>query len=712
MKAKAMFDRLEPAVDAGPSPRTKGAAPGARIDERLAILQEVTLALNSTLEPGRLLDRILDASIRYTGATTGSVILIDENDRLRIVASRGLGSDVKDEIVLRVGEGITGWVAQNNRPLNVADVRQDSRYVMVKEHIRSELAVPMVLGKQVIGVISVDSSKESNFGDEDLQVLTFVGTQAAQILENAKAFAELRRKNDQDATLLQVSKALGSVLDLREMFEEIGEILAKRCDMRRSFLVLLNPETEQLSIELAHGMTEEEMSRGRYQIGEGLTGGVVETGSPISIPDIRTEPRFLGKTGILTDTDEQMGFLAVPILLESKPVGVLAALKPYPGDAQFEVDLDLLKIITSMISQAVRIHFKVLSERELLLQENRLLREDLKTLYKFDNLVGSSPSMQRVYSIISSVARSRSTALIRGESGTGKELIAHAIHFSSLRADRPFVKVNCAAIPENLLEAELFGHVKGSFTGAIADRTGKFVQADGGTLFLDEIGDMSPVLQVKILRVLQEKEVEPVGCNDVQKVDVRIIAATHRNLEEMVRDGQFREDLYYRLNVVPIVVPPLRERTEDIPVLVEHFLDRCAKDNQLPPKRVSPEALRVLMRYQWPGNVRELENVIERATILCEGEWISPDDLPDPLCAPLQEGRRARSLRKPDDIVREIVDGAFERPELGGSVWDDVIGRVESALIERALEQAGGVRLRAAEILGIHRNTLRKKLDG
>ncbi|MBI4585700.1 MAG: sigma 54-interacting transcriptional regulator [Planctomycetes bacterium] len=687
-----------------------------KLAKQLEILQEITLALNSTLEPGPLLDRILDASIRYTGATTGSVILIDNDQNLRIVAARGLGSNVEKEVILKVGQGVTGWVALYGKPLNVPDVRQDSRYVMVKEHIRSELAVPMVLGKKAIGVISVDSSKEGNFSEDDLQILTFVGSQAAQILQNAKAYNEIRRKNDQDETLVEISQALGSALDFKELFQEVGEILNRRCAMRRSFLVLLNPETEELSIELAFGMTPEEMARGKYRIGEGITGWVVKNGKPFGVQDIRTEPKFLGRTGIYQNPSEQISFLAMPIFLEGKPVGALGALKPFPGEEQFEADMGLLQIIASTISQAVKIHFKVMSEKESLLLENRLLKEELKTLYHFDNLVGSSEAMEKVYAVIRSVSRSRSTVLIRGESGTGKELIAHAIHFNSPRADRPFVKVNCAAIPENLLEAELFGHVKGSFTGAVADRKGKFIQADGGTVFLDEIGDMSPVLQVKILRVLQEREVEPVGSDKTFKVDVRILAATHRNLEEMVASGSFREDLYYRLNVVPIHVPPLRERLDDIPALAEHVLERFRRENALPELRIAPEAARLLMRYQWPGNVRELENVLERAAILCDGKWIRPEDLP----IPLGQGSGQERLQPPASAaktdpglaVEQLVKNAFERQDLEGRIWEAIIGRIERDLIHKALERADGVRHKAAEILGIHRNTLRKKLEG
>ena len=689
--------------------------PRRSVNDRLAILQDVTLALNSTLDPGHLLDRILDSSIRYTGATTGSVVLTSPDGKdLHIAASRGLGSDVESEVVLRVGEGITGWVAEQGQPLNVTDVHKDPRYVMVKQHIRSEMAVPMVLGKRVVGVISVDSSKEGNFTEGDLQILSFVGAQAAQILKNAEAYDELRLKNDQDKTLVEIGQAFGSALDLKELFDTVGEILFKRCSMKRSFLVILNPETQELNIELAFGMTPEEIAKGRYRIGEGITGSVVKNGEPFAVKDISTEPRFLGRTGAHLSPQDKTSFLAVPILLEGRTVGVLAAMKPFPGDSRFEVDMSVLQIIASTLAQAVKIHFKVISEKETLLRENRRLREELKTLYHFDNLVGSSKAMQKVYSIIESVAKGRSTVLIRGESGTGKELIAHAIHFNSPRSDGPFVKVNCAAIPETLLEAELFGHVKGSFTGAICDRKGKFLQADGGTIFLDEIGDMSPVLQVKILRILQEKELEPVGSDETIKVNIRIITATHRDLEEMVEERSFREDLYYRLNVVPIQVPSLKERVEDIPALIEHFLNRFRTENELAQLRVTPEAVRHLMRYEWPGNVRELENVIERAAILSDGEWIRPEDLPDPLGRGSISRRRGSlidSSVEPEDVLEKIINEAFDRPELQGRIWDEVLGRFEHDLIRKALNESGGVRLRAAEILGIHRNTLRKKLE-
>jgi len=691
------------------------------LDTRLAIIQEISLAMNSTLEPDKLIELILDLSIRYTGATTGSLILITDPGHLSIVASRGLGANVKEEVQLRVGEGITGWVAKHGSSVNAPDVSKDSRYVMVKEHIRSELAVPMVLSDKLMGVISVDSTKPANFSDEDLQLLTIVGAQAAQILENARTFSDLQLKARQDETLLEISQVLGSALHLDELFERTVEILARRCQMTRCFLVLANPETEELAIEVAYGMTPEEIARGRYQKGEGIIGTVFRTKQPYGARDIRQDAAFVGKTGAFHSKDERLSFLAIPILLENQVAGVFGAVKVFPGAEEFDEDMALLQIVASTLSQAVRIYRGVRREKAKLLEENQLLREELETRYRFDNIVGSSSTMLRVFATISNVAPTRSTVLIRGESGTGKELIAHAIHFNSPRSSRPFVRVNCAAIPEHLLEAELFGHVKGSFTGALTDRKGKFVLADGGTIFLDEIGDMSPLLQAKILRVLQEREVEAVGGEEIIKVDVRVLAATHQDLENLIEEKQFREDLYYRLNVVPIEVPPLRERLEDIRVLTEHFVEKLSQENNIPDLKLSPEALRTLLRHRWPGNVRELENAVERAVVLCDGKEIQVADLPGLRGAvrgdSTTSGGGPGSLR---GAVRHFLEGSLEGspagspgvpPAADGKIWDATLGVVESELIRFALERTGGVRLQAADLLGIHRNTLRKKLS-
>jgi len=330
-------------------------------------------------------------------------------------------------------------------------------------------------------------------------------------------------------------------------------------------------------------------------------------------------------------------------------------------------------------------------EREVgLSRENRELREQLREKFKVDFIVSASRRMEEALNLVKRAAPSAATVLILGESGTGKELIARAMHYSSLRADKPLVKVNCAALPENLLESELFGHEKGAFTGAVSRRIGRFEQADQGTIFLDEIGDLSPSLQSKLLRALQEKEFERVGSGQTLKVDVRVVAATNRNLEEAIRKGTFREDLYYRLNVVTISLPPLRERKEDIPPLIEHFLAKYSRENQKSGLSVSKEARDLLLNYNYPGNIRELENIVERAVVLSRGDTITTQDLP----LNLREG-------KVEDLLKEAGTGR-SLPE--------TLEEIERLRITQALESSHGVQTKAAEELGISERVLRYKM--
>ena len=322
-----------------------------------------------------------------------------------------------------------------------------------------------------------------------------------------------------------------------------------------------------------------------------------------------------------------------------------------------------------------------LVEHQQLLEENISLHRKLEEQYRFENIIAKSPKMRRVIEIIKVVAMSNATVLITGESGTGKELVARAIHSQSYRKDKPFVAVSCAALPESLLESELFGHEKGAFTGAYAQRRGKFEAADRGTLFLDEIGEMSANIQVHLLRVLEEKELTRVGGNELIKVDVRVISATNKDIKKAVADGQFREDLYYRLNVVTVELPPLRERKEDIPLLAQHFLKKFAVENKKEVVAFSPEAVDLLMKYEWPGNVRELENAIERAVILSKDSYIKAVDLPQ------QEGLVARST------------------QLGKSITE-----VEKNHILNILNETNGNYSQAARILGISRVSLYNKI--
>jgi len=327
-------------------------------------------------------------------------------------------------------------------------------------------------------------------------------------------------------------------------------------------------------------------------------------------------------------------------------------------------------------------------------RENLALKNQLKKKYKFENFIGDSPQMHKVFKVIEKVADTDSTVLILGESGTGKELVAKALHYNSMRRDKPLIPVNCGAIPEELLESELFGHEKGAFTNAIRTRIGRFELANCGSIFLDEIGEMSPHLQVKLLRILQEQEFERVGGTKTIKCDIRVIAATNRDLDKLVQDGQFREDLYYRLKVIPIVIPPLRERRSDIPLLIHHFMENISKSKKKKIKVMSKEIVKAFMEYDWPGNVRELENILERMIILAEDDELTLQDLPDKIIE--------KHHSEEDDLEPEI-------PEEGFSL-NNAINEYERLLIVRALEKADWVKNRAAKILNMNRTTLVEKI--
>jgi DNA-binding NtrC family response regulator len=335
--------------------------------------------------------------------------------------------------------------------------------------------------------------------------------------------------------------------------------------------------------------------------------------------------------------------------------------------------------------------FEKVLERSTLIQENRALKEQLQERLPFHQIIYGSPQMEEVMGLVARVAPSQATVMIRGESGTGKELVANALHYASPRSKKPLVKVSCAAIPETLLESELFGHEKGAFTGAIQKRIGRFEEAEGGTLFLDEIGDLSPGIQVKLLRILQEKEFQRVGSNLTLKSDVRIITATHRHLEESIKKGHFREDLYYRLNFISIHIPPLRERKEDIPLLIDYFLKKYSEENQKTVSDVSKEARALLLRYPYPGNVRELENLIGRAVVLCRSEVVTTQDLPF-------------------HLREEKPEGLFEFQTGGEKRLPEILEEVERDRIVKALHQHHGVQTRAAENLGLSERMLRYKM--
>ena len=486
--------------------------------------------------------------------------------------------------------------------------------------------------------------------------------------------AHYRRKIQEQSALYMISSILDKSVDLQHAISPILDVLAGELDMKRSTVTLLNRLTDEVKIEAAHGLSSEQMIRGRYSPGEGIVGRVIERGEAEVIPDVSDEPDFLDKTKARSGINNRKNaFICVPIQIEGKVIGTLSIDREHDGEEDFSSDVSFLKIVSSMIAQAVKVRRRVQEEKD----RTKELQNQLENTFSPANIIGKSNAMREVFALVEQVAGSNATVLIRGESGTGKELAAQAIHYNSPRAHMPLVKVNCAALPESVIESELFGHEKGAFTSAIASRKGRFELANKGSIFLDEIGDLSPMTQVKLLRVLQEQEFERVGGTETIKVNVRIIAATNRPLEEMMVKGEFREDLYYRLNVFPVNMPPLRERKSDIILLADVFAEKYGKRNNKEIKRISTPAIELLMSYHWPGNVRELENCIERAVLLTTDGVIHGNLLPPSL---------------------QSAESTGSAPSAG---LDAALDALEIELLEDALKSAKGNMAKAARVLEI-----------
>jgi len=501
---------------------------------------------------------------------------------------------------------------------------------------------------------------------------------------NAAIKPEDQRRIQELPLLYRVSQILDQSLDMREVVSPVLESLAEFLDMKFATLTLLNRKTGDILIEAAHGLSPQQARRGRYKLGEGVTGQVVLTGKPMIIAKTSESPLFLDRTsrGKRPDTS----FICVPIKVEQEVVGALSVDRSYAPAEVLGEDARLLEIIASMIAQAVRLRRTAQEEQERLSAENERLRAELRERFRPANIIGNSHEMQMVYDQIAQVCKSSASVLILGETGTGKELVAQAIHYNSDRANKPFIKAHCAALPASVIDSELFGHEKGAFTGAVGERKGRFELANGGTLFLDEVGDIPFAIQIKLLRVLQEREFERVGGTRTLKVNVRLITATNRDLQALVQEGKFREDLFYRLHVFPIYVPPLRKRKADIVLLADHFLEHYARQNHKPVRRLSSAVIDMLMSYHWPGNVRELENCIERAVLVAEGDVLHPYHLP-----PTLQTAEASGTVTPGNL-KSLVD-AYERD-----------------LICDALKSSRGNIARAARALGSTQRILGYKI--
>ncbi len=520
-------------------------------------------------------------------------------------------------------------------------------------------------------------------------------------------------------TVYQVSKILGSSLDIYKTFREALNVMVSLMGWRRAIVSL---QTEEGTLEgmCAVGLSREESAKLVFAVGEGIVGRVFASGLPMVVPDIQAEPLFLNRSGAADQSpNDSIAYIATPIKADRRTLGVLTMDRLVTDrSGVFDEDLRLLSMVATLMGQNLLLHRSVSAEQGRLYEESRRLSKALKPVYKLDTAIGGSPRMQEVFAEVHQAAPTKTTVLLRGESGTGKEVVARAVHNLSPRKDAPFVRVNCAALTESLLESELFGHEKGAFTGAVNTRKGRFEMAHGGTLFLDEIGDISAGFQAKLLRVLQEREFERVGGTASIRVDVRMVLATNRNLEKMVAAGEFRADLYYRINVVSIFLPPLRERREDIPLMVEHFLARFNRENSRQVK-VTPRAMKVLSSCYWPGNVRELENCVERTATMAHSEDLTDLSFPchDNRCLTqvLHHVDREDAVKPGRPIGIPITEAplrpAMPVKSVDGAEVDDDHSSVATASDDKpegererliwAMEKCGWVQAKAARLLNI-----------
>ncbi len=498
------------------------------------------------------------------------------------------------------------------------------------------------------------------------------------------------------SALYEISKTLSSSIDYGRNINYITNILNSFFGYENVFITIVEPETQELK-----NFGNQDIS---YKKGEGITGKVWKHGVPIVVPNIFEEKEFLNKLNrdLKKYKNKKVAFIAVPIKIGNRIIGVLGVDKPYTGKETLNEHTKFLTMVSVLLGQSIELSSKIKEERKRLEEEKAYLKSQIKALMSktgIEGLVGKSKQILEIVDMIKSVAPTPATVLLTGESGVGKEVFAKAIHYTSPRADKPFIKINCAAIPEDLLESELFGYEKGAFTGAHTSKKGKFELANGGTIFLDEIGDMPLLLQSKLLRVLQEKEVERLGGSKPIKVDVRIIAATNKDLEKMVYEGTFREDLYYRLNVISIHIPPLRERREDIPPLVYYFLEKFNKQYGKNLK-ISEKLMDIFLRYDWPGNVRQLQNTIERMVILAKGDILTEENLP------LDIKKQISDIDKKENISLKAEPKILDKIQLPKTVEE-----IEKEAIIKALEETGYVVKKAAQKLGMTPRQVRYRME-
>ncbi|AFM11922.1 transcriptional regulator, NifA subfamily, Fis Family [Turneriella parva DSM 21527] len=683
----------------------------------LVALHEVTLSLLTQDSSEQLLNALLDRAVEFTGADSGTISILDESRKfLEIKAFRGFEQDLPKTVKLKIGEGVTGRCIVTGKLRNVGDTAQDKYYIAVRQDIRSELAVPLKVGNKNFGVISVDSKRLDAFNAEHEEYLQMLADYAAQIFTTTTSVESLSHRTHLLEVLLQISGALGKYADIKLFFEEVIQVLAEKLGVRRAAIYLYDGVTNELAVSASLNYSPEEIQRGRYTPGEGVTGKAFKQRKAIAIADISQDNQFLNKTG--HQREEVMSFFAAPFFEGGEPRGSTALTTSgvfdmeikFQSQSRFEDHSFLAQILSSLFGQALQIEKLVQQSSRETKEENIILRRQLKSTFEFESIIGAHPRMAELFARMKMAADSASAVLVTGESGTGKELIASALHQNSIRSANALVKINCAAIPADLLESELFGYARGAFTGAVDDYKGKVLSAHKGTLFLDEIGELDLKLQAKLLRVLQEKEFSPLGSNKVIKVDVRIIAATNANLEQAVKDKTFREDLFYRLNVVRLSIPPLRERLTDLPLLIQHLLEKICERNNKPAMGLNEAALQKLQTYAFPGNIRELENILERAVVLNSKKEIDAGDIQ--LGDGLVTATPATPAAGPAgsfDLRSYLKEAAADAAP--GQIFDTVVNAVEKELIRILLNQNQFNKKKTSEALGVNRVTLDKKIQ-
>jgi formate hydrogenlyase transcriptional activator len=673
-------------------------------------LLEINNAIITNLTQEGLLDAICEALQRVLPVYRAALTLYEpERDVMRILAvSRQWTSDY-----FQVGaemdrqDSHSGWVFDHRQPL----VRHDLQTAplnpverrLLAEGVRSFCVVPLILPGKVLGTLNIASEHPNQYSDADAELLHEVAGQVALAVGNMQAYEEiaaLKRRIECTAeryrTLLEINNAIMTHLTRDALLHSVSETLRRLIPFDRAAFTLYNPARETFRYLAMEGPLPSEFFHAGMEFPrtETMAAWVFDRQRPVLRRDLEQEQQYpndrrLVAEGLRSDC-------LVPLVVGGRSIGTLNVGSRTPNRYS-DADLALLQEIGNQVALAVenmQTYEEIAALKARLEKENVYLQEEIRTEHNFDEIVGGSPALLAVLRQVEQVARTDSTVLLCGETGTGKELIARAIHGRSPRRQRPLVKVNCSAISAGLVESELFGHLKGAFTGAIERRIGRFELADGGTIFLDEVGELPPETQVKLLRVLQEQEFEPVGSSRSVRVDVRVIAATNRDLQDAVQAGTFRADLFYRLNVFPVELPPLRERRSDIPQLAMFFLAHYGRKLGRSMEGIAQAAMDRLVGYAWPGNVRELQNVIERAVILARGSILEPEP----------------------DLVSMLASATTARTQVAtpAAPGFPTMKDVERDHILAALKQAGGVvegPRGAARMLSLHPNTLRHRMD-